>query len=96
VRFHSPLLGPLPTRSSRGEDGEHDAALCPPCSPTLPVDRNLGSKAANAKKLLPAPNQTGGIRPAVGCRFSLDGTRIFQAQLASHADMVPGKEATGQ
>src|SRR6266852_1438221 len=26
VRFYSPLLGPLPTRSSRGEDGELDAA----------------------------------------------------------------------
>jgi hypothetical protein len=37
----APFLGPLPTRSSRGEDGEHDAALRPPCSPTLPVDRNL-------------------------------------------------------
>jgi hypothetical protein len=26
----------------------------------------------------------------------IDGTRIFQAQLASHADSVPGKEAIGQ
>jgi hypothetical protein len=25
----------------------------------------------------------------------IDGTRIFQAQLASQADMVPGKEAIG-
>ncbi len=29
----------------------------------------LGCKAANSKKLFPAPTQTGGIRHAVGCRF---------------------------
>jgi len=29
VFIGSPLLGPLPTRSSRGEDGELDAALGP-------------------------------------------------------------------
>src|SRR6266849_4454716 len=27
ARFYSPLLGPLPTRSSRGEDGELDFSL---------------------------------------------------------------------
>ncbi len=26
----------------------------------------------------------------------IDGTRIFQAQLACHADSVPGKEPIGQ
>ncbi len=26
----------------------------------------------------------------------IDGARVFQAQLASHADRVPGKEAIGQ
>jgi len=54
-----------------------------------------GASAANPKKLFPAPNQTDGIRPGVGCRFSLDGTWIFLAQLASHEDMVPGNEAIG-
>src|SRR2546427_4635021 len=33
----SPLLGPLPTRSSRGEDGELDAALTSGVSHSLPL-----------------------------------------------------------
>jgi len=34
--------------------------------------------------------------PCLGCRFGLDGTRIFQAQLAGHAHSVPAKEGIGQ
>ncbi len=41
----------------------------PAPSRMLPVDRQLGCKAADSKKLSPAPNQTDGIRHAFGCRF---------------------------
>jgi hypothetical protein len=61
----SPLLGPLPTRSSRGEDGEHDAALCPPCSRVLPVDGNPSllqeSSQSGFGKTAKAPRE--GTRP---------------------------------
>src|SRR2546425_4092385 len=45
----SPLLGPLPTRSSRGEDGELDATLGPcPAADPRPATRHTAGHGAVA------------------------------------------------
>ena len=38
----------------------------------------------------------GGLAAVSAVQHVIDGTRIWQAQLASDADMVPGKEAIVQ
>jgi hypothetical protein len=58
----------------------------------------LGASLTEAVKETPAVRIIGedSLAAVSAVHQVIDGTRICEAQLASHADRVPGKEAIGQ